>query len=158
MIPGLAPLCDSILLSETLSRGSPVDNTINEFLLNQLEKLDEKLDEIKEQGSETRAALLAHEVRDEQIHEDVKKMGGQLAEQSHLLDEYNKQLEIHIAMSKNLMKRQDVLDGRLQPLEKERSDRIAVQKHTTKRWKKIAFWLSIIATTIGIVATVAKLG
>lgn len=135
-----------------------MDNKINDFLLNQLEKLDEKLDEIKGQVSETKIALQSHEVRDEQIHEEVKLMGAQLAEQSKHLGEYNKQLEIHIAMSKNLMKRQDFLDGRLQPLEKDRNERIAVEEHATRRWKKVAFWLSVVATAIGIITTLVKLG
>lgn len=135
-----------------------MDNRINEFVLNQLEKLNEKLDDIREQVSETKTALRSHEVRDEQIHDEVKLMSAQLTEQSKHLGEYNKQLEIHIAMSKNLMKRQDILDGRLHPLEKERSERIAVEKHTMKRWKKVALWLGIIATAIGIATSLVKFG
>ncbi len=123
---------------------------INEFILNKLDKLDNKLDNIKDDQAETRVALENHEKRDEEIHQDVKKMGSELANQSKLLGEYNQSLREH-------MRRTQMLEDKVDPMHKEWADRQVIVKHKMKTWKKIAAFIGIAATVVGLLAGIAQL-
>jgi len=95
---------------------------IQQFILNKLEKLDEKLDEVREHNASMRASFDSHVVIDKEIHDEVIKLADSIDKHSNLLDQYNQQLEIH-------MKRTDILENKVLPLIAEK-----LEKDTVKRW------------------------
>jgi len=120
---------------------------IQQFILNKLEKLDEKLDEVREHNASMRATFDSHVVIDGEIHEEVVKLGGNISKHSNLLEEYNKQLEIH-------MKRTDILENKVLPLITQKVEQDTVKKWVDSRWSrvaKIAGWLSAIGGLVIIV-------
>ena len=133
-----------------------MDN-IQEFLLNKLDKLDEKLDEIKEQNSHTKLALQAHEIKDDQIRDEVIKLSGQLHNQSKLLEDYNSSLKEHMRRTEMLENRQDSLDGRMLPIEKTMEEQKIVEKHKSVRSRKTILVFTIITTIISVIAAVLGL-
>jgi len=113
---------------------------IQQFILNKLEKLDEKLDEVREHNASMRASFDSHVVIDREIHQEVVKLGDNIDKHSRLLDTYNQQLEIH-------MKRTDILEKKVLPLVIEKNEKDTVSKWWEVRWStaaKIAGWLSAI--------------
>lgn len=122
---------------------------INEFLLNKLDKLDEKLDHIKEDQAETRIALQNHEKRDEAMCDNVNKMGTELVIQSKLLSEYNDSLREH-------MRRTKMLEDKVEPMHREWSDRQVIVNHKTNVWKKVVTVIGVITAIAGAIAAIKK--
>ena len=113
---------------------------IQQFILNKLDKLDEKLDEVREQNTSMRASFESHTVRDEEIHGEVVKLGDSIDRHSDLLDEYNRQLTEH-------MRRTEILENRVLPLVEEKNELKTVQKWRNSKIQssiKIFGWLSAI--------------
>jgi chromosome segregation ATPase len=102
---------------------------INEFILNKLDKMDEKLDDVKDAQADAKV---------------------QLAKQSAQLDDYNKSLEEH-------MRRTDLLEGMVKPMHKEWTDKQAVEQAKMKTWKKVAAIVGLAATLVGLLAGIAQL-
>lgn len=134
-----------------------VDNSIQEFLLSKLDKLDGKLDEIKEQNSNTKLALQAHEIKDDQIRDEVIKLGGQLHNQSKLLEDYNLSLKEHMRRTEMLENRQDSFDNRILPIEKNIEEQKIVEKHKATKSRKTILIFTIITTIISVAAAVLGL-
>jgi hypothetical protein len=125
---------------------------IQQFILSKLEKLDEKLDEVREHNAHMRASFDSHVIIDQEIHEDVVKLGLSIDKHSNLLDQYNQQLEIH-------MKRTDLLEKSVLPLIRQRREEETVKKWRDGRWSKIAKiagWLSAIGGFIVIVLKIVS--
>lgn len=106
---------------------------INEFLLNKIDKFDEKLDR---QSEETRDA--------------VKEVSHELTYQSKLLADYNQSLREHI-------KRTRMLEEKVEPLHAERQERLVADKLKMKTWKKVTVILGVLATLVGIGVGIAQL-
>ena len=123
---------------------------INEFLLSKLDKLDEKLDDIKTQQVESKIALQSHEERDKLIHEDVKEATVQLGEQTKLLGEYNKSLQEH-------MRRTELLEKKVEPLHVEYVDKEVSKKIKAEKRKKLIKQLTVAGIVIGIIAGIVQI-
>lgn len=125
---------------------------IHQYILNKLEKLDEKLDEVREHNASMRASFNSHVTIDREIHEEVIRLAESIDKHSYLLDQYNQQLEIH-------MKRTDILETKVLPLVIEKQDRQVVERwrdHKVKTAMKIVGWLSAISGFIVIVLDVVS--
>lgn len=125
---------------------------IHQYILNKLEKLDEKLDEVREHNASMRASFNSHVTIDREIHEEVIRLAESIDKHSYLLDQYNQQLEIH-------MKRTDILETKVLPLVIEKQDRQVVERwrdHKVKTAMKIVGWLSAIGGFIVIVLDVVS--
>jgi len=120
---------------------------IQQFILNKLEKLDEKLDEVRDHSVRMKNSFDSHVVIDKEIHEEVVKLADNIDKHSNLLDQYNQQLEIH-------MKRTDILENKVLPLITQKVEQDTVKKWVDSRWSrvaKIAGWLSAIGGLVIIV-------
>jgi len=120
---------------------------IQQFILNKLDKLDEKLDEVREHNIRMSTSFDSHVIIDKEIHEEVIKLADSISKHSNLLDQYNQQLEIHI-------KRTDILENKVLPLLEEKNELETVKKWRDGRWAKaakIAGWLSAIGGFIIVV-------
>jgi hypothetical protein len=134
---------------------------IQQFILNKLEKLDEKLDEVREQNIKIKADFDMHATIDQEIHEEVVKLTDSIDKHSKSLDEYNRQLEIHIKGVNTLDKKVDILEQKVLPILIEKTDTEVVKKWWSVRFAtvlKIAGWLSGIAgLAIVILELISKL-
>jgi len=123
---------------------------INEFLLSKLDKLDEKLDGIREEQLLTKVALNSHEDRDKEIHEDVKMMGSDLKKQCKQLGEYNQSLKEH-------MRRTEMLENKVEPMFVEFQDKKLLAEARNKKLKKWAKIIGAISVVVGIIAGIAQI-
>lgn len=120
---------------------------IQQFILSKLEKLDEKLDEVREHNANMRATFDSHVTIDKEIHEEVIKLGDNIDKHSRLLDQYNQQLEEH-------MRRTDILETKVLPLISEKMEKETVKKWWEGHWSNVARivgWLSAIGGFIVII-------
>jgi uncharacterized coiled-coil DUF342 family protein len=125
---------------------------IQQFILSKLEKLDEKLDEVREHNVHMRASFDGLATRDEELHRELTALGISISKHSELLDEYNQQLEKHI-------KRTDILEQSIIPIITERAEQKAVSKWREGRWAKaakVAGWLSAIGGLVVIIFQLAS--
>lgn len=106
---------------------------INEFILNRLDKSEEK-----------------QEKRDEEIRSALSDVGDELSNQSKLLSEYNQSLREH-------MKRTRMLEDKVEPMHKEWADAKVVEKHKMKTWKKVMVGLGIAGAVVGLLTGIAQL-
>lgn len=130
---------------------------INDFILSKLERLDEKLDDIKLQNISIDTASKNHEAKDALRHEEVMKLSGQLDGQSKLLGDYNDSLKEHIRRTELLEKKVDANEVRFSPIEKEYKDK-QVEAEVRHKWGKK--WVAIagaIGTIIGVAAAIQQL-
>ena len=122
---------------------------INEFLLNKLDKLDGKLDTIREEQLVSKAAFGSHEDRDQEMHDDVKGMGAELKNQSKLLGDYNQSLKEH-------MRRTEMLENKVEPMFMEFNDAKLLQKAKSEKIKKMLKIAGVISVIVGIAAGIAQ--
>ena len=102
---------------------------INEFILNKLDKMDSKIDDLKDGQSDAKA---------------------ELSKQSNQLELYNKSLEEH-------MRRTDLLEGMVKPMHQEWTDNKVVDKHKMKTWKKVAAIMGVVGTVVALLVGIAQL-
>ena len=122
---------------------------INEFLLNKLDKLDGKLDTIREEQLVSKAAFGAHEDRDQEMHVDVKSMNVELKNQSKLIGDYNQSLKEH-------MRRTEMLENKVEPMFTEFSNVKLLQKAKSEKRKKMLKIAGVISVIVGIAAGIAQ--
>lgn len=92
-----------------------------DFILRMLERLDEKMDNVIQSQADHKSILAAH---------------------ADHLTEYNQQLKEHI-------RRTDLLEQRLDPVEKDLEARTLKQSFIAAHWKKISVVAGIIAALAG---------
>jgi len=137
------------------------DSGLGKYILDKLEKLDDKLDNVRVESAESRKTFDAHEQKDENRHRDIKKMGNdimnRLGEQTKSLDEYNKQLEIHIEGVNTLKKNQIEMWKRTEPVVLKHENETAAKKWLSDRMKTRVKWVTAVGAVAGSIATVLKL-
>jgi uncharacterized coiled-coil DUF342 family protein len=120
---------------------------IQQFILSKLEKLDEKLDEVREHNASFKASFADHLRRDEEIHGEVIKLGDSIDRHSTLLDQYNQQLDEH-------MRRTEILENKVLPIVIKQEEEKTVEKwrdNKLKKSMKILGWLSALGGLVVIV-------
>ena len=137
------------------------DTGLEKFILDKLEKLDDKLDEVKIDQAKSRKSFEAHEDKDDVRHKELKDMyssiGKKLDEQHESLDEYNKQLEIHIEGVNTLKQSQEKMWGRTKPAVEKFEHEAAAQKWLSDRMKTRMKYIGYIGTIVGTAIGVLKL-
>lgn len=120
---------------------------IQQFILSKLDRLDEKLDEVREHNAAMKATFEHHIINDEIIHKDIMKFSDSIDKHSALLDQYNQQLEEH-------MKRTEILENKILPLVIKEDEKRTVEKWRENKIKKLMKtlgWLSAVGGLIIIV-------
>lgn len=92
-----------------------------DFMLRMLERLDEKMDNVIQSQADHKSILATH---------------------AEHLTEYNQQLKEHI-------RRTDLLERRVYPLEKDMEARKLKQGFIAAHWKKVSFMAGILAALAG---------
>jgi len=136
------------------------DNGLGKFILDKLEKIDDKLDQVRIENAEGRESFNAHEVKDETRHQDLKDMNSniiaQLGTQDKQLTEYNSQLKEHMRRTDLLEESQGNMQDKLTPLVKEAEATAAVKTYFSEKWAKRIKVLSAISLTLGIIVAIMK--
>lgn len=137
------------------------DSGLEKFILDRLEKLDSKLDQVRDESLKLSTALRSQDKRDEDIQREVKEMSDkfcqQLESQRQELQKYNGHLEEH-------MKRSDILESshkkmweRVEPIVQAYEDEKVVQKYFSEKAKSRIKWIVAIGTVAGSLTTIFKL-
>ena len=116
---------------------------LSQFILEKLEKIDDKADDIKSQCAETAVKLAAHE-------EQLRLMTSKMAD-------YNEKLGEHMARTEIAENRQDIFEQEIGPILSEFREKQAI---TNYRMKTIAKWskiLGLISVAIGVILGLTKL-
>ena len=137
------------------------DSGLGKWILDKLEKLDDKLDGVKIDQAESRKTFELHEDKDNDRHAEIKKMHEsiqvKLDHQHRSLDEYNKQLEIHIKGVKTLESRQDAMWARVEPIVGRYEQDRQVKKWLSDGVRTKMKWVAYTGTVAGTIATILKL-
>lgn len=127
---------------------------IGRFILEKLEKLDDKVDDIQAQGVETKTRLEAQANAIEKTASNLSTMGEKMGD-------YNEQLGIHIKRSEMLEDQHNKYVARLKPILDEHIDGKAVRKHSAAVWAArikimtgISLGLTILAGTIKLISLI----
>ena len=137
------------------------DSGLDRFILDQLEKLDNKLDQVRLESTKLTEAFKQHEKKDEDIHKDVRDMAAkftaQLDAQCEALKKYNAQLEEHMKRSDLLEKSHEKMWERVKPVVDKYEEAKIVEKVTSDKWKKWVKISAAVGTVAGAIYTVMKL-
>jgi len=127
---------------------------VTDFIERRLDKLESKIDDIKDQQSslreeniQFRITVEKHEEQDADRHLDVKKLLEYSEKHSNLLSDYNSSLREH-------MRRTDLLEKKLDPIYDDWVANNVIKTHKIKTWKKVAAIIATLATIIGTIITV----
>ena len=137
------------------------DSGLEKFILDKLEKLDDKLDQVRDESSKLNSALKSHEKQDSDIQREVKDMSDkfctQLEAQRKELQKYNEHLKDH-------MKRSDLLEAshkkmweRVEPVVKAHEDAKVVKKYFSDKARSRMKWMVTIGVIAGSTTAVLKL-
>jgi chromosome segregation ATPase len=129
------------------------DTGLGKFILDKLEKIDDKLDQVKIEAAESRKSFDAHEAKDEDRHKDLKKMHEsidvKISDQNKQLSDYNFQLKEHI-------RRTELLEEVVKPVLEKHTKEKMVSAYLTATWTRRIKILTVVSLTVGIIATLVK--
>lgn len=123
------------------------------MLIEQIKNNSDKLDEMKHSYYELKSMTRAHQIVDEKMHEDICVF---IQSTNTRLDEYNKQLQIHIAGT--IRNREDIAEFKktMKPIMDDFVEERALKRAKTKKIKHITNVLALIATASGVVTGILK--
>jgi len=137
------------------------DSGLEKFILDKLEKLGDKLDQVRDESGKLTSALQSQDKRDEEITREVRDMSdrfcSQLEAQQQELQQYNKHLEEHMKRSNELEKSHKKMWEKVEPVVKAHNDNAAVQQYFSNRTKRNLKIIAAIGTIVGTITAIAKL-
>jgi chromosome segregation ATPase len=114
-----------------------------DYLIRALERLNDRLDDIDKKQSETRTMLEVHvktsEITEEHAktrHDDIKQ---NITKQAKQLELYNQYLKEH-------MRRTELLENRIKPIEDDYVLRKTKKNLISANWKKISMFAAILSS------------
>jgi len=137
------------------------ENDINRFILDKLEKVDDKLEEVRLKYSRLEDSLKSHEGLDRRIHASVEKMSDDISQQmgaiSTSLDKYNELLNDHMRRTEIAEEHLKLLNTKVSPMWDKYKEREIITNHSNERLKTSLKWLAGISTLLGVILSVMKL-
>lgn len=137
------------------------DAGLDRFILDKLERLDDRLEQVKVESSKLVTVLKLHEKKDEEIHSDVKDMAEkfttQLDAQCRELRRYNEQLSEHMRRSALLEKSHKEMWSRVKPVVDKYEEEAVVEKVVSSKWKRRMKWIAALGTFAGSIYALIKL-
>ena len=126
---------------------------LSKYVLEKLDKMDDKLDSIRDQAIETKTKLSDHDMQDTGR---MERINSSLGEMNQKLGEYNEQLKIHIKGVQTLKEMHGELREEVEPVVKDYEIRKGVNTYGSEKWAlriKRATYVSIVA---GIIVSLLK--
>jgi hypothetical protein len=108
-----------------------------------LRETSKKIDDIKDSYVDIKIAMDSHKIIDEKMHEEIKES---MKSVTGRLDEYNRQLEIHILATEENRKDITNLKTSVSPLIEKHTEKTIIDRAKEKKWKTIA----AISTVLGL--------
>lgn len=137
------------------------DNDMNRFILDKLEKVDDKLEEVRVKYAQIEEAFRSHEDLDEKIHKSVEKMSEDMSAQMTVmcksLDQYNDLLQEHMRRTEIAESNITILKDRVEPMWKQHEKQEIIEAYADKKWKTRMKWIAGIGTAAGTILTIMKL-
>jgi hypothetical protein len=137
------------------------DSGLEKFILDKLEKLDDKLDQVRVDNAKINEAVIAHEKRDQEIHKDVlemsRTMANEIAKQNASLNIYNDHLKDHMRRTELLEKSHANLRERAEPVIQAYESEKTVDKYISDKWAKRLKILGGISVALGIIVTLVQI-
>jgi len=126
----------------------------SDFILRMLERLDEKMDDIVQKHAEYKAYFDVHARTDETLHlkiaSETQAMQQILSEQSKHIAEYNHHLKEH-------MRRTELLENRVVPLEADLYNRKSKHGFILSHWKKISLVTAALSAAAAAIWTMIQI-
>lgn len=136
------------------------DNDMNRFILDKLEKVDDKLEEVRVKYSKLEESFRSHEKVDEEIHNSVRKMatdlGAQFAKVSECLDTYNSLLQDHMRRTEIAEEHLKTLTQKVDPMYEIHKKREIITTYNNTQLKSYVKWAAAISAVGGAIITLAK--
>ena len=137
------------------------DGDMNRFILDKLDKVDDKLEEVRLKYTRLESSLKNHETIDEKIHQSVEKMASEMNVQMSTicdsLDQYNALLQEHMRRTELAEESITILVNKVSPVIEDFNTRGIIESYADKKWKTRMKWLGAIATATGVIISVLKL-
>jgi len=128
-----------------------------DFIIDKLEKLNDKLDQVRVDSTRLGESLKAQEKRDDEVHADVKKISSDLVEQGKLLAEYNEQLRDHIRRTALNEESVAVLKAAVLPIIEKYNEEQTGSKYNSKVLRKRVKMLGAVSVLLSILGALIKL-
>jgi Mg2+ and Co2+ transporter CorA len=137
------------------------DSVLEKLILDKLDKLDNKLEQVGKENQKIGLSLEAHERRDHEIFasidESQKQIIKQLSHQSQSLDVYNEQLRDHMRRTDLLEKMHKDLQVSVNPLISAYNSNKAINNWFKTRWKLGILILSGVSLVIGVIFSILNI-
>lgn len=133
------------------------NNDLISLLIDQIKENSNKLDEMKDAYYKLKGAVESHQIVDEKMHQDVCEF---MESANKKLDDYNRQLEIHIAGTIENRKDINEFKATIKPLIDVYVEETIIKKARMKaiaKWTKSAGLITAIAGAIGAILKIAGL-
>ena len=122
----------------------------DDFIFRMLERLEIKLDDLTQNYTKLDVNLDIHFKEGQKISEDIKELKDGFKAQAVNLSEYNKQLREHI-------RRTELLEKKIEPIEKAYFTEKTKANFIAAHWKKIAIVTTVAGTITGIVIGILQI-
>lgn len=133
---------------------------MNRFILDKLEKVDDKLEEVRVKYSHLEQSFKAHEHLDEKIHDSVETMSKDLNDQMTVMcesiEKYNLLLQEHMRRTEIAEKNILTLNDQVAPMFAIYKERNIISTYKSKTWKSYTKWIAGITTVSGAIIALAK--
>ena len=133
---------------------------MNRFILDKLEKVDDKLEEVRVKYSRLEQSFKAHEHLDEKIHSSVEEMSkdlnSQMTSMCESIEKYNLLLQEHMRRTEIAEKSLSILKDQVTPMYSLYKERNIINTYKSKTWKSYMKWTASVTTVAGAIIAIAK--
>lgn len=134
---------------------------MSRFILDKLEKVEDKLEEVRIKYSRLEESFKNHEDIDEKIHQSVEDMADNMNQQmstiSKSLDTYNNLLMDHMRRTEIAEENIKVIHRSMRPLLVDHRERGIIEAYADKKWKMRMKWVGGASAVLGLALTIMKL-
>lgn len=133
------------------------NNELLSLLIDQIKENSNKLDEMKDAYYQLKGAVESHQIVDEKMHQDVCEF---MESANKKLDDYNRQLEIHIAGTIENRKDINEFKATIKPLIDGYVEETIIKKARKKainKWTMIAGFVAAVGGAVGAILKLMNL-
>lgn len=137
------------------------DSGLEKFILDKLEKLDDKLDQVRMESTRLSAAFSNHDEKDQKIQQEIHDLSDrfckQLEKQAIALHQYNEHLEEHMKRSRLLEESHRKMWERVEPVVQAYEEKEVVEKWLSDKAKLRLKWIAGVGTVAASLTAILKL-
>jgi septal ring factor EnvC (AmiA/AmiB activator) len=134
---------------------------MNKFILDKLDKVEEKIEEIRVHNSRLEESIKSHELVDEKIHESIKslaeKMLSNMSNMSQSLGEYNVLLDQHMRRTEITEENLQIFRDEIRPILELHMNEKIIKEHKQNTFKKYMKYIAGITAILSMASYILKL-